>query len=122
MYYDVFVASRKRLDKPEPGLAEAAEKTRDLIRSLQSRLHLEKPGAGDSAEDLERQLHDYFERGEDAPAASALVEIRSRVIEGVVEKILRGWEQPGRGAPTRLQEEVVERLIERVLDRMQLTT
>jgi hypothetical protein len=109
--------------KPEPGLAEAAEKTRDLIRGLQSRLHVEKPGAGEAAEeDLERQLHDYFERGGDARDASALGEIRSRVIEGVVEKILRGWEQPRRGAPTRLQEEVVERLIERVLERMQLTT
>ena len=113
----VLVAYRKRLEvKSEPGLAEAAEKARELIRGLQSRLRTDGPGeAGE--EDLERQLHEYFERAR--PNGGTLNEMRNRVVDGVVEKILRRWEQPQRGSPSALEEQVVEKLIERVLERMQ---
>src|SRR5437016_4791771 len=108
------MASRKKAEiEAEPRLVEAAEKTRDLIRGLQSRLQEEARSAprerpDETAEDLEMQLQQYFEGAGGKVEANILNEIRTRVIDGVVEKILRAWEQPQHGTPTALQNEVVE--------------
>ena len=105
--------------KTEPNIAEAAEKTGLLIRGLQSRL-LEGAGEvleppGETSADLEKQLQEYFTRwpGQDA---GSLNRIRNRVIDGVVERILRGWQQDGHGNP--FENEVIERLIEGVIEKL----
>jgi hypothetical protein len=112
------VQSRKI--KPEPDMAEAVEKTGLLIRGLQSRLLertgeiLEKPV--ETSADLERQLQEYFTGwpGEGVTGAASLNRIRNRVIDGVAERILRGWEQDGKANP--FENEVIERLIDGVLE------
>src|SRR6266852_3656570 len=110
------VQSRKT--KAEPDITEAAEKTGLRIRGLQSRL-LEGSGEvqeppDDTTANLEKQLQEYFEYwpGEDSPDTSRLKQIRNRVIDGVAERILRGWErsQEGQGSP--FENEVIERLID----------
>jgi hypothetical protein len=116
------VQSRKI--KPEPDIAEAAERTGTLIRGLQSRLLegagevLEKPG--ETAADLEKQLQEYFTSwpGERTAGAGPLNRIRSRVIDGVAERILRGWEEDGKANPITnpIENEVIERLIDGVLE------
>jgi hypothetical protein len=112
------VQSRKI--KPETNITEAAEKTGRLIRGLQSRL-LE--GAGEVQEDpvdtntdLENQLQAYFAGwpGEQGPGTGPLNRIRNRVIDGVAERILRGWQQEGKVHP--IENEVIERLIDGVLE------
>ena len=93
-------------------------------------------------DDLERELLKYFERGSpgtvvsrgprtaepgaagtrEAPGGAegragpvpALEEIRRRVIEGVVERVLKEFDSPA----SPLMNEVVERLIERVVMRL----
>ena len=113
--------SRKSTEiRPEPNLAEAAEKTSLVIRGLQSRLQPrfqpppERP-VDESPEDLERQLEQYFSKAlvdVPGPTTTVLAEVRSRVIEGVADRILRHWEQG-----SALQNAIIERLIERLLDR-----
>ena len=51
-------------------------------------------------------------------ALAPLHQIRKRVVEGVAEKVLNGWEwsQVGKVAP--LENEVIERLVERVFERL----
>lgn len=123
------MAFRKRLfeHQPEPTLGEAAERTRSLIRDLQARLGPEPaappPLEGsasqpvpDSPDDLDRQLQHYFEAA--GEAGTTLQEIRNRVIEGVVDRILREWERPSQGNPSSLEHEAVARLIDRVLERL----
>ncbi len=107
---------------------EAAEKARFLIRGLQSRLRAQAGGSpreqpDETLDDLERQLREYFERsgGKNEPGSarpSALGEIRNRVIDGLVERILREWERPQDGSSTALENEVVTRLINRLLERL----
>ena len=110
---------QSRKIKPEPNITEAAEKTGLLIRGLQSRL-LEGVGEvheepGDTATDLENQLQAYFAGWPgDATPGGALNRIRNRVIDGVAERILRGWQQDGKAHP--FESEVVERLIDGVLE------
>ena len=103
--------------KAEPRIAEAAEKARALIQGLQSRLRPETK-AEESNEDLERQLQQYFQTEGRKDEGSTLNEIRNRVVEGVVERILREWDRPQQGGPTPLETEVVTRLIDRVLERL----
>jgi hypothetical protein len=108
------VASRKNPEgKPEPNLAEAAEKASLVIRGLQSRLrqHTLDP-TEETPEQLERQLQQYFARTERPPGQ--LGDIRSRVVEGVADRILGQWDQG-----SALEAEVVERLIRRVLERFE---
>lgn len=95
----------------EPNIAQAAEKASLVIRGLQSRLR-QRPldPVEESPEQLEQQLQQYFART--TPHSSGLTEIRTRVVDGVVDRILRQWEL---GAA--LEPEVVERLIARVLER-----
>lgn len=95
---------------PEPGIAEVAESAEQRIRVLQNRIAERESGGrkGDPAEDLERELQKYFS----AAAAVDVDQIRRRVIDGVVEKLIRDW---GGAAP--LEDEIVNRLVERVLER-----
>lgn len=78
----------------------------------------------ESEADLERQLADYFARSS-APTHTAtpgarnqnkmLEDLRRRVIDGVVERILNDWTRGGMENAGTLRKEVLERLIERVL-------
>ena len=78
----------------------------------------------ESEADLERQLADYFDRS--SPPTSAAVaarqnqintleDLRGRVIDGVVDRILDDWACGRMGEAGALRAEVLERLIERVL-------
>jgi hypothetical protein len=74
------------------------------------------PGHQESLDDLERQLQAYFEGPAPSPSpATILDELRNRVIDGVVDRILAEWANPQR-ADAGLRQEVMERLIERVLE------
>jgi hypothetical protein len=123
------VADDKRPEiKTDPGLAEAAERTRALIRGLRSRLKPDAAGPvpeppAAATEDLERRLYDSFEGAnrpeQRLPGANVPDQIRKQVIDGVVERILSAWDQPAQGGASGIQDEVVERLIARVLGQMQ---
>jgi hypothetical protein len=123
------VAVRKPAEnKPEPKFAEAAEKTRVLIQGLQLRLRPEAVTAvqdrpDETQHDLERQLQSYFENSggkneQGSPQTTILNDIRTRVVDGVVERILREWDRPKDGQATPLENEVIERLIESVIQRL----
>lgn len=86
-------------------------------------------GARDETEeDLARQLQSYFERNGESPISSSPArtatktytfdEIRARVIDGAVERILAEWAQPEGGgtAGSLLRKAVIEGLIDRVLE------
>jgi hypothetical protein len=85
----------------------------------------------ETEEDLERQLQAYFdslnESGQRAPAVPAsspaykMDDIRARVIDGVVERILEAWSHPEHGgaAGAAIRHEVVERLTDRMLEMLQ---
>ena len=99
--------------RPEPNLAAAAEEASVVIRGLQARLEQRPLEPQESPDELEHQLAQYFSRAPVAmPRKTALEEIRRRTIDGVADKILRGWEQ---GAP--IESAIVERLIEILFDR-----
>jgi len=114
--------SRKNPDpKSEPPITEAAEKAELLIRGLQSRLaECAAEVKAEPAENLEWELERYFaaETSKQVTALAPLHQIRKRVVEGVAEKVLNGWElsQVGKVAP--LENEVIERLVERVFERL----
>lgn len=99
--YHEIMSRRSPEPKPEPGIAEAAENAELRIRVLQSRLAQHDS----AAEDLEGELRKLF-------STEGSAEVRKRVIDGVVERILREWE----GSP--LEEEIVERLVERTSERL----
>lgn len=124
------MAARKTAEiRSEPKISEVAEKTRVLIRGLQSRLSAEAPAefherGEDTQDDLEKQLQRYFESAGVGPQqsgsaeSSVLSDIRTRVIDGVVERILREWDRPQGETSGALENEVINRLIERVLHRL----
>lgn len=100
---------------------EAAAKAELLIRGLQNRLaECAADVKTEPAEDLEWELERYFaaETSRQVTALAPLHQIRKRVVEGVAEKVLNGWEwsQDGKVAP--LENEVIERLVERVFERL----
>jgi hypothetical protein len=118
-------------------LTEAAEKTTAVLQGLQSRLSREAGGVRTAQpeipDELGKQLEEYFAasslpRAGSLPSASSLPsaadqapsarpdDIQSRVIEGVAERILRGWQAPGGRLSPAFKDALVERLIERVLD------
>jgi uncharacterized protein (DUF2267 family) len=108
-------------------LTEAAEKTTAVLQGLQSRLSREagaRSAQPEIPDELGKQLEEYFasaslpSAADQAPSAR-LDEIRSRVMEGVVERILRGWQEPGGRLSAAFKDALVERLIERVLDSLQ---
>ncbi len=118
--------------KAEPDLTEAAARTAGVLRTLQSRLNRgtfapveEGPG------ELGDQLQEYFAASTEAASYSAEVpstqdssgvspaprvsnDVRELVIVGVVDRILRSWEESNTGLSA-LRSEVVERLVEQVL-------
>jgi hypothetical protein len=124
-------SARQPTPKPAATIVNATARTRSVIEDLQSRLtadtrsRIPEPqpirpaSAVESLDDLERQLQAYFERA--TPTSSRteiLAELRSRVIEGVVDRIMADWADPEQkhGA---LAAEVMERLIQRILNQLQ---
>jgi len=104
-----------------------------MIESLQAKLAADtgvraKNGCSESIEDLERQLQAYFERSAPGDAQLArrsivLDELRSRVIDRVVDRILADWADPNSpSARSALAQQVMERLAERLLAELQKTT
>jgi hypothetical protein len=134
------VPSSRQPSKPAPTIVNATAKTRSVIENLQARLMADASGKiSDSAssplppvqqesapedlgheeslDDLERQLQAYFDRPTSTPSPAKIPdELRSRVINGVVDRILAEWSNPQSGAGARLRQEVMDRLIERVLE------
>jgi hypothetical protein len=112
--------SRKNPEsKAEPGIKEVAENAELRIRVLQSRLAERESGGRkmDAVDDLERELQKYFSA---ESGRAPLDQIRKRVIDGVVDRIIRDWEpsseQEGDTAP--LESEIVSRLVERIFERL----
>jgi hypothetical protein len=115
--------------KTEPKLAEATAKTAAVLESLRSRLNREttpqEPTVAEppeASDELGRELEQYFAATPRQPKAangSAEVripeEIRSQVIDGVVDRILRSWGAPNGEIPASIKGEVVARLVEHVL-------
>src|ERR1700745_850650 len=105
--------------KTEPKLAEATAKTAAVLESLRSRLNRETTPqeptvteAPEAPDELGRQLEQYFAAAPRQPKAangSAEVripeEIRSQVIDGVVDRILRSWGAPNGEIPGGLKGE-----------------
>ncbi len=131
--------------RPEASIASAAAKTRSAIEGLQERLSEDAQssvpqcvapvprktldiGPGETDEDLERQLQSYFARASSSPRGGASVtsssrtqildQLRSRVIDGVAERILAEWACPQPGTSPTLGSELMERLIERLLEQL----
>ncbi|HYL35972.1 MAG TPA: hypothetical protein VEV17_08680 [Bryobacteraceae bacterium] len=126
--------------RPGASIATAAAKARSAIQDLQAKLSEASHGAGgapaagkdtasvESEEELERQLEAYFARasrstraGPGAASRTAILdELRSRVIDGVVDRILEEWASghSGTGGAAGLGDEVMERLIQRVLQQI----
>jgi hypothetical protein len=94
-------------EKSEPKLTEATRKTAAALAGLQSRLG---PVAAEPNDDLSRELQEYFSAP--APTSASPDDLRERVIDGVVERILRSWDEP------ELKGAVLERLVERVVQRL----
>lgn len=120
-------------------IADATAKTRSVIESLQARLAGDastRAGQGtaveqpESVEDLEKQLQAYFEHamseashgseGSPPRRTTLLDEVRSRVVDRVVDRILADWADPDSGsAQSALARQVMDRLAERVLEELQ---
>jgi hypothetical protein len=117
-----FSVSRKNPDpKIEAPISEAAEKAELLIRGLQSRLaECAVEAKAEPTENLEWELERYFatETSKQVTPLAPLQQIRKRVVEGVAEKILNGWEWSESGKTAPLENEVIERLVERVFERL----
>src|SRR5579863_6987082 len=112
-------SARQPAAKPVATIVNATAKTRSVIEGLQARLTRapEPPPAEESVDDLEQQLQAYFNRASPTtPRTKILDELRSRVIDGVVDRILAEWANSKPGSlDAGLGPEVMERLIERVL-------
>lgn len=107
-------------DKKAENLSDAAKKTAAALQGLQSRLARQPALAiapEETMEDLGKQLQEYFSTAVVMPFSSA-DEIRERVVQGVVDRIMRAWEDPRGQLSPALKKEVVEQLVERVLDRL----
>jgi len=117
-------AARKQADVEENATVEQAAVAEDAAAK-------DAGPKGETEEDLERQLQAYFEQvtegGRAAPAVAAsthaleMEDIRARVVDRVVERILDAWSHPERGgtAGAAIRHEVVERLTDRVLEMLQ---
>ena len=128
-----------------PTIVSAAAKTRSVIEDLQARLARDVGGVPETAvpaepttpsgvepseteEDLERQLEAYFERAAPhvrhathvvaASRTGPLTELRSRVIDEVVDRILAEWtrSQHGVSPGAGLRREIINRLVDRVYE------
>ncbi len=110
-------SARQSAAKPATTIVNATARTRSVIENLQARLTAVPPlqSREESVDDLERQLQAYFDRATPAsPRSKLLEELRNRVVDGVVDRILAEWANPGKASG--LGPEVMERLIERVLE------
>jgi len=103
--------------RTEPGIAEVAENAELRIRVLQSRLAERESGGSkaDAVDELERELQKYFSA---ESGRAPLDQIRKRVIDGIVDKILRDWDQSQQGEATPLENEIVSKLVERIFERL----
>lgn len=131
--------------RQEASIASAAARTRSAIEGLQERLSADTQDSApqyvtavprkaldivpsETDEDLESQLQSYFARASSSPMGGASVtsstrtqildELRSRVIDGVAERILAEWACPQPGTSPTLGSELMERLIERLLEQL----
>jgi hypothetical protein len=131
--------------RTEASIASAAAKTRSAIEGLQEKLSEDAQTSvppfvapvprraldlapSETDEDLESQLQSYFARASSTPIVGAnissttrtqiLDELRSRVIDGVAERILTEWACPQPGTSPTLGSELMERLIERLLEQL----
>src|SRR5580658_6843204 len=102
--------------KSEPKLTEAAAKTTAALQTLQSRLNGETPPV-EVPDELGEQLRRYFAAtaGDPALPAKFSADIRSQVIDAVVERILRSWGEPEGQVSASIKSEVIGRLVEHVL-------
>ena len=118
--------------KPAATIAEATARTRLVIEDLQARLTGQAqsplPQQVEAVDDLERELQAYFERaapthGIGTERNQLLNELRNRVIEGVVDRIIAEWSISKPNAPhcLGLGREVMDRLVERVLEELRKT-
>ena len=114
-----------RQTKSESKLSEAADRTAALLEGLQSRLREAPPVAdrprGETSEDLDRELQEYFgsesgKRPDSVPSVPD--EIRDRVIEAVADRILECWGRGHRSELGALENQVIDRVAERILERM----
>jgi hypothetical protein len=72
----------------------------------------------ETEEDLERQMVDYFERSaRPAVAPAPAGDLRSRVVDGVADRLLSEWMPEGDAAS--LEAQVIERMVQRVFERLQ---
>ena len=109
---------------PEPrttqDIAQVAEKAGLRIRGLQNRLAECGPASPgrDIEEDLDRELQQYFAAptGGQVSNPQGQGQIRSRVIEGVVERIMQRWDEDSAAAP--IEDEIILRLADRILARL----
>ena len=133
--------------RPAATIINATAKTRSVIEDLQARLalevrsHLPPPTVAvldlvqpsQSLDDLERELQAYFDQASPKPSngsastnpsrSQILDELRNRVIDGVVDRILAEWTKSPSDTPNSLGlgREVMDRLIERVLEEFRKT-
>jgi hypothetical protein len=141
---DSMASNRNPSFRPSPSISTATAKTRSAIRDLQTKLaEVTHSGSGpapqarfetpkdlervESEEDLERQLEAYFAQHVDASGSSPshgriLDELRNRVIEGVVQRILSEWASQSGAAASALRDEVMARLIDQVLRQLGSTS
>ena len=95
---------------PPNNMKEAAEKTGQHIRRLQSRLSEASAGPVSETEAmLEQELHRYFAG---MTGDASLSRIRGMVLDAVADRILGSWEAG------KLEDELVERLAQRVLAKL----
>lgn len=124
-------SARQPAAKPAATIVNATARTRSVIENLQARLTadaragipepqpIRQASAGESIDDLERQLQAYFEQATPTSSRSKILdELRSRVIDGVVDRILAEWGEPQQQPAGGLAAEVMERLIERILEEL----
>jgi hypothetical protein len=115
----------KEESNPESNLGAATERAATKLEELRLRLNTETPREAESLDALERELQAYFSTASRrSPGGGGLLnEIRDRVVEGVVDRIMRAWEEPleqGSGATSSaLKDDVLQRLIERVFERLE---
>jgi hypothetical protein len=109
-----------RVLKAESNLSETTNRAAALLEELRSRLNPDSGHRSETSDELDRELQAYFSgsnfSGSNPSQKGALDEIRDRVIEGVVDRIMRAWQNPQAPRLGALEEAVVAKLIERVLE------
>jgi len=111
--------------KPAATIITATAKTRSVIEDLQARLTAvvtadPVPAERESIDDLERELEAYFRSTAPKPENGSqnpfFDDLRKRVVDGVVDRILAEWAHSPAGSDHALAREVIDRLIDRVLN------